>query len=125
MTTLGGAAGSIVSASGAGRTAGRSIIGSWGKARSFAAEAGNAMSVGGFCCGAAHATITAMHASKGIAALPAAGKIDAVAVAAPTVSARGIYPNLQGLLLQAARIILVVGGFAYSQYRATRKSSQA
>jgi high-affinity iron transporter len=71
------------------------------------------------------AVLAIIFAGKGIAALQAAGKMDAISVAAPTVSALGIFPNMQGLLLQAVLIVLVIGGFAYSHYSATRKSSHA
>ncbi len=71
------------------------------------------------------AALAIVFAGKGVVAMQAAGKIDAIAVSGPTISSLGIYPNLQGLLLQVALLLLVIGGFTYSHFSATRKIGKA
>ena len=59
-------------------------------------------------------------AGKGIAALQEAGWLSIRSVSFPSLPLLGVYPNLQGLLLQAALVVVIVGGFAYTHHAATR-----
>lgn len=61
------------------------------------------------------AALAVVFAGKGIAALQAAGKLPMSPVGWPGIPALGIYPNLQGLLLQAAILVLIAGGFWQSR----------
>ena len=53
---------------------------------------------------------------KGIAALQEAGTLPLDPVNVPSVPALGLYPNLQGLVLQVLVILVTVGVFAYTRY---------
>jgi high-affinity iron transporter len=57
-------------------------------------------------------------AGKGIAALQEAGWLPGRTVNFPSLPVLGVYPNLQGLLLQAALVVIIVGGFAYTRHAA-------
>ena len=61
-------------------------------------------------------------AGKGIAALQEAGWIPVHEVSFPSLPLIGVYPNLQGLLLQAALVIVIAAGFAYARRSAVRAS---
>ena len=71
------------------------------------------------------ALLAIIFAGKGIAALQAAGKIDPIIIPGPTVSALGIFPNLQGVVVQLALVLLVIGGFVYSHHTANRRPTDA
>jgi high-affinity iron transporter len=66
------------------------------------------------------AMLALVFAGKGIAALQEAGWLPAHEVHFPSLPALGLYPNLQGLLLQAALVILITAGFAYTRHAARR-----
>ena len=68
------------------------------------------------------ALLAVVLAGKGIAALQEAGWLPIHAVNAPSLPVLGVYPNLHGLLLQAALVLVIVGGFAYTQRMARRIS---
>ena len=57
------------------------------------------------------AVMAVVFAGQGIAALQAAGKLPVNPVDFPTVPLLGIYPNLQGLLLQVALVAVIVFGW--------------
>jgi high-affinity iron transporter len=61
------------------------------------------------------AVMAVAFAGQGIAALQSAGKLSANPITFPSVPLLGIYPNLQGILLQLALITLIVVGFLYSR----------
>jgi high-affinity iron transporter len=67
------------------------------------------------------ALLAVVLAGKGIAALQEAGWLPIHAVNAPSLPALGVYPNLQGLLLQAALVLIIAVGFAYT-LRAARRA---
>jgi high-affinity iron transporter len=66
------------------------------------------------------AVLAVVFAGKGIAALQEAGWLPVHEVHVPSLPALGLYPNLQGLLLQAAVVILIAAGFAYTRRAARR-----
>ena len=68
------------------------------------------------------ALLAVVLAGKGIAALQEAGWLPIHAVNFPSLPLLGVYPNLQGLLLQAALVLIIVAGFAYTQRAAARAS---
>jgi high-affinity iron transporter len=68
------------------------------------------------------ALLAVVLAGKGIAALQEAGWLPIHAVNFPSLPVIGLYPNLQGLLLQAALVLVIVVGFAYTQRVARRAS---
>ena len=68
------------------------------------------------------AVLAVVLAGKGIVALQEAGWVPVHEVRFPTWPLVGVYPNLQSLLLQAALILLIGAGFAYSR-RTTRRAS--
>jgi len=68
------------------------------------------------------AVLAVVLAGKGIVALQEAGWVPVHEVRFPTWPLVGVYPNLQSLLLQAALIVLIAAGFAYSR-RTTRRAS--
>ena len=61
------------------------------------------------------AALAVVFAGKGIAALQAAGKLPMSPVGWPGVPALGVYPNWQGLLLQALILILIAAGLWFSR----------
>jgi high-affinity iron transporter len=65
------------------------------------------------------AVLAVVLAGKGIGALQEAGLVPLDPVAFPSVPALGIYPNWQGLLVQAMVVGLIAAGFLY-QYLASR-----
>ena len=65
------------------------------------------------------AVMAVVFAGKGIAALQAAGSLPMSPVGIPGIPSLGVYPNMQGLLLQSVIVILIIIG-----YRATRNSGR-
>jgi len=61
------------------------------------------------------AVMAVAFAGQGIAALQSAGKLSANPITFPSVPLLGIYPNLQGILLQLALITIIVVGFLYTR----------
>jgi high-affinity iron transporter len=61
------------------------------------------------------AVLAVVLAGKGIVALQEAGWVAVHEVPFPTWPLVAVYPNLQSLLFQAALIILIAAGFAYSR----------
>jgi len=59
------------------------------------------------------AAMAVIFAGQGVAALQAAGKLPASAINFPTVPLLGIYPNMQGVVLQVLLVALIVGGWLY------------
>jgi high-affinity iron transporter len=57
---------------------------------------------------------------KGVAALQEAGKLPMNPLDVPSVPLLGIYPNLQGVLLQLLILALIVGGYFYTYISAQR-----
>ena len=68
------------------------------------------------------ALLSVILAGKGVAALQAAGWIAVHEVHFPSLPLLGLYPNLQSLLLQAALVVVIAGGFAYAHRAAERAS---
>ncbi|MFN0040270.1 MAG: cytochrome c/FTR1 family iron permease [Burkholderiales bacterium] len=66
------------------------------------------------------AVMAVVFAGKGIAALQAAGSLPMNPVGFPGIPSLGVYPNVQGLVLQAVIVILIVIG-----YRVTRNSGRS
>jgi high-affinity iron transporter len=60
--------------------------------------------------------LAVVFAGKGVAALQEAGRLPLDAVSFPGVPALGLYPTLQGLVLQALILLLVAGVFLYMRY---------
>ena len=69
------------------------------------------------------AALAVIFAGKGVAALQAAGKLPADALAISGIPSLGIYPNVQGLALQALLVVVIVASFLYS--RDDRRSSSS
>lgn len=61
------------------------------------------------------AGLAVVFSGKGVAALQAAGKLPLDPASFPSLPALGIYPNWQGLILQAVLLCVVVAGFMYSR----------
>jgi high-affinity iron transporter len=59
-----------------------------------------------------------VFAGKGVAALQEAGQLAQHALPLPRIELLGIYPNAQGLVLQAALLGLVVAMVLYNRRRA-------
>jgi len=59
------------------------------------------------------AIMAVVFAGQGIAALQEAGKLASNRIDFPSVPLLGIYPNLQGLLLQLALVMIIAAGFLY------------
>jgi high-affinity iron transporter len=57
------------------------------------------------------AVLSVVFAGQGIAALQEAGKLPVSPLDFPAVPLLGIYPNLQGLLLQLALVAVIIGGW--------------
>jgi high-affinity iron transporter len=68
------------------------------------------------------ALLAVVLAGKGIVALQEAGWLPVDPVSFPSLPLLGVYPNLQSLLLQAALVVLVAVGFAWTQYSMRRAS---
>jgi len=66
------------------------------------------------------AALAVVFAGKGIAALQAAGKLSMNPVGWPGIPALGIYPNVEGLVLQAAILVLIAAGFWFTRMPARR-----
>jgi high-affinity iron transporter len=64
------------------------------------------------------ALLAVVFVGKGVAALQEAGTLPVDPVNAPGMPALGLYPNLQGLVLQALLILLIASVFAYTHYTA-------
>jgi high-affinity iron transporter len=62
------------------------------------------------------ALLAVAFVGKGIAALQEAGTLPASPVNFPAIPAFGLYPNVQGLALQALLIMIIAGVFAYTHY---------
>jgi high-affinity iron transporter len=62
------------------------------------------------------ALLSVVFVGKGIAALQEAGTLPVDPVNFPGVPALGLYPNLQGLMLQALMILAIAGVFAYTRH---------
>jgi high-affinity iron transporter len=65
------------------------------------------------------ALLAVIFVGKGVAALQEAGSLPVDPVNVPAIPALGLYPNLQGLALQALLILLIGGVFAYTHYTAS------
>lgn len=59
------------------------------------------------------AALAVIFAGKGVAALQAAGKLPADALAISGIPSLGIYPNVQGLSLQVLLVLVIVASFFY------------
>jgi high-affinity iron transporter len=68
------------------------------------------------------ALLSVVLAGKGVAALQAAGWIAVHEVRFPSLPVIGLYANLQSLLLQAALVVVIAAGFAYTRRAAARLS---
>jgi high-affinity iron transporter len=69
------------------------------------------------------ALLAVVLAGKGIAALQEAGWLPVHQVSVPALPVLGLYPNLQGLVLQAALVLVIVAGFTWTQYAVRRTPS--
>ena len=67
------------------------------------------------------AALAVVFAGRGIAALQAAGKLPMDPISIPGVPVLGIYPNVQGLVLQVLLITLIATGFFYSRTASRRR----
>jgi len=66
------------------------------------------------------AVLAVVFVGKGVAALQEAGYIAVNLVEFPRIALLGVYPTSQGLLAQAALLLLITAGFAWG-YKAARK----
>jgi high-affinity iron transporter len=64
------------------------------------------------------ALLAVVFVGKGVAALQEAGILPINPVNIPSIPALGIYPNLQGLVLQVLIVVVIASLFAYARYRA-------
>jgi high-affinity iron transporter len=64
------------------------------------------------------AVLAVIFVGKGVAALQEAGTLPIDPVNVPAIPALGVYPNLLGLALQVALILLIGGVFAYTHFAA-------
>jgi high-affinity iron transporter len=64
------------------------------------------------------ALLAVVFVGKGIAALQEAGTLPIHPVNGPSIPALGLYPNLQGLMLQMLVVVAITCVFAYTRYRA-------
>jgi high-affinity iron transporter len=62
--------------------------------------------------------LAVVFVGKGIAALQEAGTLPANPVNIPSIPALGLYPNLQGLMVQMLVVVGIACMFAYARYRA-------
>ena len=68
------------------------------------------------------ALMAVVFAGQGVAALQAAGKLPSDPVAFPSLPVLGIYPNLQGLVLQLVLLAIIVGTYVHTS-RASARSA--
>jgi high-affinity iron transporter len=66
------------------------------------------------------AALAVVFAGQGVAALQAAGKLPVYPVSFPSVPLLGIYPSLQGLLLQLGLVALIAAGWYFTRDPARR-----
>lgn len=66
------------------------------------------------------AGLAIMFAGQGVAALQAAGTLPVQTLPFPGIPPLGIYPNLQGLALQAVLVAIIVASFLHSRANAQR-----
>jgi high-affinity iron transporter len=64
------------------------------------------------------ALLAVVFVGKGIAALQEAGTLPVNPVNIPSLPALGLYPSLQGLVLQMLVVVAIASVFAYTRYRA-------
>jgi high-affinity iron transporter len=64
------------------------------------------------------ALLAVVFVGKGIAALQEAGTLPVNPVNIPSLPALGLYPSLQGLVLQALVVVVIATAFAYTWHRA-------
>jgi high-affinity iron transporter len=64
------------------------------------------------------ALLAVIFVGKGVTSLQEAGTLPVDPVNVPGIPALGLYPNLQGLVLQALLILLIAAVFAYTHYTA-------
>lgn len=64
------------------------------------------------------ALLAVVFVGQGIAALQEAGKLPVNPINLPSIPALGLYPNLQGLVLQILVVVVIASLFAYARYRA-------
>lgn len=69
------------------------------------------------------AALAVIFAGNGVAALQAAGKLPVNPVAISGIPALGIYPNVEGLALQALIVVVIVAGFLYGRVADRRGTS--
>jgi high-affinity iron transporter len=69
------------------------------------------------------AALAVIFTGKGVAALQAAGKLPADALAISGIPSLGIYPNVQGLSLQVLLVLVIVASFYYGRANGRRGSS--
>jgi high-affinity iron transporter len=69
--------------------------------------------------------LAVVFVGKGIAALQEAGTLPADPVNFPSIPALGLYPNLQGLVLQALLVLIICGAFAYTRYTSREAPREA
>ena len=60
--------------------------------------------------------LVVVFVGKGIAALQEAGTLPIDPPSFPGIPALGLYPNVQELVLQALRMFIICGIFAYNRY---------
>jgi high-affinity iron transporter len=63
------------------------------------------------------ALLAVVFVGKGIAALQEAGTLPVDPVNMPSIPALGLYPNLQGLVLQMLVVVVIASVFIYTRYR--------
>jgi high-affinity iron transporter len=64
------------------------------------------------------ALLAVVFVGRGIAALQEAGTLAANPVNIPSIPALGLYPSIQGLVLQALLVLVIASVFAYTRHRA-------
>jgi high-affinity iron transporter len=64
------------------------------------------------------ALLAVVFVGKGIAALQEAGTLPVNPVNIPNLPALGLYPSLQGLVLQTLVVLVIASAFAYTRHRA-------
>jgi high-affinity iron transporter len=68
------------------------------------------------------ALMAVVFAGQGVAALQAAGKLPSDPVAFPSFPVLGIYPNLQGLVLQLVLLVIIVGTYVHTSRSSARSA---
>jgi high-affinity iron transporter len=66
------------------------------------------------------AVMAVVFAGQGIAALQAAGRLPVNPVSFPTIPLLGIYPNLQGLMLQILLVVVILSVFLHARQQDSR-----